>query len=381
MNQPSNPFKNVRRILIIKFKHIGDVLLSAPTITAMNEAFPEAEVSYLLVDETASMVSHHPGLKEAISFSRKRSVLHTLSLLWKLRRSHFDLVLNLSGSGDRGAIWGFLTGARYRIGHLRTGKNKEWMGKRYLYSHIVPKPSIKRHAVLRDLDMIAPFGIFPSRYHVDFIIPPETQEQTEKKLQEKGLKPGQPYGVVHPTTRWLFKCADDAVMAQSIDNLHTIFGLQVVVTCGPSEKELDHLLKTLALCQTQPIVLAGELSLKALGAVLSRSVIYLGVDSAPAHMAAALGIPSVVLFGPTHVYAWGPWPNEACTQPDSSDGGLHHSGPHVTLQKDWDCVSCGKDGCDGTKISRCLMEISTTEVSDAISRCLGKIIFLNSCEG
>ena len=94
-----------------------------------------------------------------------------------------------------------------------------------------------------------------------------------------------------------------------------------------------------------PINLVGRLSLKELGALIAQARFFFGVDSAPMHLAAAVDTPAVALFGPSGVFNWGPW----------GEG-------HLVIQKDWDCVPCGRDGCEGSKVSRCLMELAPEEV-------------------
>jgi heptosyltransferase-3 len=104
-------------------------------------------------------------------------------------------------------------------------------------------------------------------------------------------------------------------------------------------------------CRAAPVDLAGRLSLKELGALISKARLFFGADSAPMHLASAVNTPAVALFGPSGVYNWGPW----------GEG-------HLVIQKDWDCVPCGKDGCEGGKVSRCLVELTPAEVLDRMEQ-------------
>ena len=90
-----------------------------------------------------------------------------------------------------------------------------------------------------------------------------------------------------------------------------------------------------------PLDLAGHLSLKELGALIAKARLFFGMDSAPMHLAAAVNTPAVALFGPSGVFNWGPW----------GEG-------HLVIKQDWDCLPCGQDGCEGSKISRCLVELT-----------------------
>lgn len=354
-------FNNVRRILVIKFKHIGDVLLSVAAVKALKQTFPDASISFLLNSETSPMLEEHPAIDTVFKLDRARGFGYQAMLLAYVRRQRFDMVVDLSGGGDRGALWSFLSGARYRIGTLPSGK-QGMAGKRYFYTHVAPTPDVRHHAVIRDLEIVRPFGIDSDDLAVDFVVPPDAQNAVREKLSTQGIAPGTAYAVVHPTSRWLFKCADDRVMGACIDRLKLELGIEVVVTCGPAAEELERLAAILKHCETRPAVFAGNLSLKELGGVLSGAKLYVGVDSAPSHLAAAVNVPSIVLFGPTGAYNWGPWTDAAGEHPYPLEKGVQHAGMHLVLQQDWACVPCGKAGCDDSRVSQCLVQTTPEQV-------------------
>lgn len=97
-----------------------------------------------------------------------------------------------------------------------------------------------------------------------------------------------------------------------------------------------------------------------------RASLFFGVDSAPMHVAAAIGTPVGALFGPSGVFHWRPWDNDAAelggATPYSRRNGIQSFGRHTAVQRDWECAPCGKDGCAGSKVSRCLEEIAPGEV-------------------
>ena len=134
-------------------------------------------------------------------------------------------------------------------------------------------------------------------------------------------------------------------MARVIDTLEESGKARAVLTGGGEEKELKKIDNILKACRTRPVNLAGKVTLKQLAALSHRSRLFLGVDTAPMHIAAAVGTPVIALFGPSGEFNWGPWGKG-----------------HVVIKKDWDCRPCGKDGCEGSKRSRCLEEISEEEV-------------------
>jgi heptosyltransferase-3 len=87
----------------------------------------------------------------------------------------------------------------------------------------------------------------------------------------------------------------------------------------------------------------------------------------------------VALFGPSRTAQWGPWDNEAArlqagganiSVPYSRNRGVQTFGSHTAIQSDWDCVPCGRDGCDGSKKSRCLDDIQPDKVMSSIDEVL-----------
>ena len=121
-------FNDVKKILIIKLRHIGDVLLAVPTIRALKENFPDANISALVNKGTEEMLCDNPLLDEIIVYNRNikglpisQKIKGEINFISGLRKMEFDLVVDLT-SGDRPAILSFLSGARYRIGNNPKGK-------------------------------------------------------------------------------------------------------------------------------------------------------------------------------------------------------------------------------------------------------------------
>ena len=108
--------KTFNRILVIKLKQPGDVLVSTPVIAALKEAWPHCHLTYLVPKGTEEMVAGHPGLDDLLVVDRRNATWgQALGFVRDLRRRRFDLVIELSG-GDRGAIYSWLSGARERVG-------------------------------------------------------------------------------------------------------------------------------------------------------------------------------------------------------------------------------------------------------------------------
>lgn len=342
----------IKSVLIIKLRHIGDVLLTAPTIKALKRALPDARITAVVPAGMEDMLTLNPDLCEVIPLAKGSGILSDLAFINKLRDRGFDLAVNMT-EGDRGAILALLCGARYRIGIDPI--NRGFFGKKHLFTHLVrPTPEI-RHKVLTDMDVLGPIGITPALLPLELFVSQEDREYIGRLLLDSRVERGAPVAVVHPASRWLFKCWRDERVASVIDYLEDR-GIKVVLTAAPDDKEIEKAKNILSLVKTSPLDLSGRLSLKRLAALLERGVLFFGVDTAPMHMAAAMGTPVVALFGPSDYRVWGPYTNKARV---------------VVKAGEFPCLPCGKDGCDGTKKSKCLDAITVEEAVAAIEGLIG----------
>ena len=375
-SETSINFKNIKKILVIKLRQIGDVLLTVPAFRALRENFPQAHIAALVNSGTEEMLADNPLIDEVIIYNRDIKKLNLwqrgrreIAFVRALRQQRFDLVIDLS-SGDRAAITGFLSGARYRIG-TNVSKHGFW-GKGRLYTHFARKGG-SRHIVLQDHDVMSQFGIQTDNHSVDFFIPPRARKYAEQLFRtlmtEKDLVVH-----VHPVSKWFFKCWKDEYMAEVIGWLMNQ-GAKVVVTSSPASLELQKTRNILSLVpglgagHPHLLDLSGRTTIPLLAAVSQAADLFMGIDSAPMHLAAAVGTPVIALFGPSLTHRWAPWPNRKLFESKTElrhyyKDECYYLDHHVVIQKDWECIPCGKDGCKGTKQSKCLDEISVKQVKE-----------------
>jgi len=335
------------RILVIKLKQPGDVLVSSPVLAALKKAWPQARVSYLIPKGTEEMMADHPLLDRLFVMDRRGgSWGQTSSFLRELRRTRFDLVLELSG-GDWGALAARITGARERLG-FGYGGRAFW--HRFCFTRLLPPPPLRMHMVEHNLEMVRALGVEPRQPRLHFFWPTEVQTRIDALLASHSLTP-RGFVVMHPGAGWRFKCWTPGGYALVLEALQRDRHLPVVLTGSTSPHELELSSQILQESRVSPINLVGRLTLKELGALIAQARFFFGADSAPMHLAAAVGTPAVALFGPSGDFNWGPW------------------GPgHLVIKKDWECLPCGRDGCQGSKISRCLTELTPEEVLEKMEK-------------
>ena len=344
------PPEKIDNLLIIQLKHLGDVLLTTPVIEALATAFPGAQISVLVNGGMEDMVSGHPRLHDVLILPQKlrhqsgaKRLLKELQVVRKIRAGRFDLVINLS-RGDRGGWLSVFSGARHRLGYKVASQEPGY--KNWFYNHSVDQPVESIHEVEKNLRLLTGIGITPAPLPLSFIIPKETSEWADVELG--GLK-DRPIVHVHPTSRWMFKCWDPYSMTAVLTELQ-FRGHRIVLTCGPSLDEAKHCQAVLHHVKPD-LQYLGVLNLKELGALISRANVFLGVDSAPMHIAAAVGTPTVALFGPTGTENWSPW-----------------QVPSVVLQKPCPCKEARAEKCDWRKdiVRACLAQITVEEVLSAV---------------
>ena len=326
------PLEECARALVIKLRHHGDVLLASPVLGALKSHAPRIEIDALVYDETAQMLEGHPALAQLHTVGRKWRALGVLdqiknerSLFRRLRGRRYDLLVHLTDHA-RGAWLSRLLRVRHSVAPAVSERGGWW---RRSFSHLYPQVA-NRHRVEVNLDALRRIGVQPTlgERKVHFV----PGREAEQRIEALGLPTG--FVHVHPASRWTFKCWPPERNAQLIDRL-AAEGRAVVVTAAPDETAF--VAEILERTTSKPINLAGQLSLKDLGALTARARLFIGVDSMPMHLAAAMGTPTVALFGPSRENEWGPWNVE-----------------QRVVSTTHSCRPCGIDGCGGGKVSDCL---------------------------
>jgi len=319
------------KILIIKFRNIGDVLLSTPLISNLRSIYPDSSIDFALNKGCEDMVSNNPDINNIIIYDRPR--IKQLSIFSQLkeeikfsrniRRNSYDMVINLT-EGERGAQLALLSGAKVKLGFPvrkgllskvkifdKLGDDKKW-----------------QHTVEKDLQFINLLGKEIVNKEVKIYWSSTVEQKIDKILADNKI--GQ-FVHIHPVSRWMFKCWEDERMASVIDYLQQDKGLKVIITGAPVKKELERIDKILILCKTKPVDLSGKLTLNHLACLSSKAKLFFGVDTAPMHMAAAANTPVIALFGASFPVIWGPWNNDSDKVSFQDKDGFQTNGLHYVI--------------------------------------------------
>nr|WP_277395985.1 lipopolysaccharide core heptosyltransferase RfaQ [Providencia stuartii] len=297
--------KQFKKILVIKMRFHGDMLLTTPVISTLKQNYPDAEIDVLLYQDTIPILSENREIHALYGMKGKKAnglskACNFIRLLFKLRRNKYDLVVNLADQWMVSLLVRSIP-AQMKISHKFGHRDsKYWLNS---FTHLTEPHG--EHVVMNNLSVLEPLKITNLKTNLTMSYTEEDWKNIDQKLLELGVHSS--YVVIQPTARQIFKCWDDEKFAQVIDALQSR-GYQVVLTSGPSKEDLNCIETIASHCQTKPITeLAGKTTFPELGALIAHAALFIGVDSAPMHIAAAVNTPIVCLFGATNNVFWRPW--------------------------------------------------------------------------
>ena len=348
--------RNIKKILIIQLGDIGDVVWTIPTLWAVKGAYPDAQVSILVKEGYGGLLEDEPSLDKVFEVPGNKGGLlkkgrEQVKFLRILRRELFSLVIDLRAS-DRGAIIAYLSGAPRRAALLYRGGVPFWRNR--VFTHLVdPPPSIKkvRGAAEQSLRIVRGLGIESCDTTPRLWISEEVSRRVREVLQNEKMAELGNWITLNPFSRWTYKEWGLERWPRIIDWLWDEYQMATVIIGAAEEKERARAL--VKRCRGMVFNLAGKTSLRELPALLRLSFLHIGVDSAAPHIAAAVGTPTITLYGPSDWLDWAPIGEK-----------------HKVIFADKECVPCHKKGCDDKGWSRCLDELAVEQVARVIGEAI-----------
>ena len=286
-----------RKILFIQLSALGDTILAVPTIRAIRQTFPDAEITMLASGTNLTYLANCPYINKRIPFE-----IRVHRMLPPLRRERFDWVIDLEHWPRLSALLTYATGAPVRIGFRTQGQHRH-----FLFTETVPHIQ-GRHEVRNFLEIATRLACPVQAFDLEVWCDSEAQTWVREMLIQEQVPPNAPLVVLHPEAgrrgeprrRW----SPENYVALA-DALVKRFEVQIVLTGAPDEVNTSE--EIAAQTRHRAVVLAGKTDVNQLAALFSDAALVVSGNCGPMHLAAATGTPVIGLHGPTNAGQWGPW--------------------------------------------------------------------------
>jgi len=331
---------DIKKILVIKLRAIGDVILATPVVENLRRAFPQAQIDFLTEKMCAPIVAGHPALHEILILDRQQAGA-SRQLIQQIRQRQYDMVIDLFGN-PRSAVLTLLSGAARRVGF-------RFRVRQYAYNLKVEARGDRVHEVEFNLDALRALKI-PIVTRKLFVAVDEASENFATQFwRENGLEDRRVIGL-NASGGWYTKRWPLENFAQLGDRLRRELNAVVLLLWGPGEYE-D--VTFMAQTMRAPALLAPATNLKQLAALLARLTMLVSNDSGPLHLAAAMGTPVVGIYGSTRPDLQGPW----------------GEGHEIVVKTGLPCLGCNGVTCK-IVTHDCMKQLEVEKVWEAVQRCL-----------
>lgn len=325
--------KNPKSILLIRFRFLGDILLSTPAVRAIRRHYPQARISYVVSSGYEEAIHGNPHVDEVLVWPVRGSLAEKVGFFLALRRGRYDLVCDWWGSSTS-ALMAVVSGARIRVGF-------DYPIRKRAYSHVVKAADKILNAVEVYLQTLEVIGVPLNGAQLDFHVAEKEKAEADCWISEKGWGRETLLGVF-PGATWSAKRWPANRVAETIAHMVQKNGIKVIVFEGPKDSgRASEILAHLPEGVRSHVSIMANRSLGQLGGWLKRCKVFLTNDAAPMHVAAALNVPTLAVFGPGNAKIWFPYP-----------------APHMVFQKEVSC--CQQNTC--VKDHACLNAITVEEV-------------------
>jgi len=339
----------MKRILIVRTDRLGDVVLSTPIIKAVRSAYPKSFISMMVAPHARDIVEGNPNLNSVVQFDKKKDkgFFGTLRISVRLRRMKIDTVLVLHPTVRVHLIM-WLAGIKKRVGY-----DRKWG---FLLTDKAPhkKELGEKHEIEYSFDILNLAGIKTNGHRHLFVpVKPRDKKSLDTILDANGFGIKKDLVVIHPGASCPSKRWSSDKFARVADEVIKRFNKKVIIVAGDTDLIFGRTMRDYM--QSDALDLSGDLSVGELIALMSRARLLISNDSGPVHIAAALGVPCVVIFGRKQAglsfKRWGPV--------GKNDAILH---------RDVGCIECLAHMCK--KGFKCLAAVEPEEVIEAAGRLL-----------
>ncbi|MBI3909330.1 MAG: hypothetical protein HY320_00150 [Armatimonadetes bacterium] len=306
-----------RRILVLNRSHIGDCLLTTPTLRALRRGMPRAHLGVSVPAANRDLLACNPHIDEIVPRPRRTRWLQKFNFALEIRQWKPDLVISFQEKSIFYALatWYQRSALTLSLDHPRT---------RRFYDYTVPIPAgcheVEKYLAVADALGCARDG----RPVLELVTPVPARESARRLLEELGADPEERFIAINPGGTKPEKRWPVGRFAEVAEALQRELGLRVLIIGGPSD--VENAVAIAARCSRPSLIVAGRTTLGETAACLERCTVFVTGDTGPMHMAVALAVPVVSIFGPTNPIKFGPYttlatvlrreqPCSGCVQP------------------------------------------------------------------
>lgn len=335
----------LKKILLVKVRGIGDAVLLTPSIRTVKEKFPDAKIVVLTSILGSSILENNPYLDEILIYDRNqlKNPINHLSFLNKIRRKKFDLAINFHAS-FRSALLVYFSGAKLKIVHNHSGRN-------YFSNIEIFAEKKQKSAIERDFDCLRALGVEPVSKETKIYLS-ESEKDFGKKflhnlLAQNGTVPkfkfiGLNPGANRPCKRWI-----EERFAELADRIIDKYNSEIIIFSGPKEEYIaDKIIKLMK----NKAYLIKNLNLREVASIIKECNLLIGNDNGLFHIAVALGVSTITIFGPENPVEWHPYDHLPTDK-------------HIIISRRLPCMNCGRIDCE---TNECINLITVAEVFEKI---------------
>jgi lipopolysaccharide heptosyltransferase II len=319
----------IKKILCIKPRGIGDIVLSTIILDSLHNYFTDINVDYLTEHFAVQALQDNPLVNKILSMKKKEFPLFVAN---RIRKEKYDMILDL-WSNPRSAQITFLSGVKYRVGY-------NYRGRRYAYNIKANRESNNQHAAEDNLSFLNAIGVPIKSKVIHYYVSKEDDEWAKDLIKNSFKETTYVIGIV-PSGGWPSKRCDAGKWVEIGKEIKNTFNVQFLILWGPGDEQDANIINE----NLSPVsILAPETDVKRLSALINNCNAIIANDSGPMHIAAALNIPTLGIFGPT---------NPAAHRPYSVNS-------DYVIKDDLHCIICNKLTCPYNH--ECMKELSVSKV-------------------
>ena len=345
-----------KSILILKLGSLGDVVHTLPLVNVLRDNFPHVRIGWVIEKRFSDLIKGHPSVDEMFVFDRGKSISRTFSafigILRKIRSKKYDIIIDLQGN-LKGSLFVLLSGCCRRMGFKRGSSRIDTVSTFFTNRKVAEEGS---HIIEHNLSFAKVLGAegrnvndMGYQENISFRIPVLESARRDiddfmrgKNIQDRRIV------IIHPGVTWVTKRwapENYSLLAERIAERFS--NSAIVITAGPGEESLANKIRESCSAHT---VVAGNMNLPRLVALLDRCEVFIGSDTGPLHLTAALGRRVIGLYGPTDPVRNGPWGDV-----------------NFVIRKEIPCSGCWRRRCSDI---RCMNEITVSDVMEKVEECL-----------